>query len=86
MNIALLVFVAILFATFQYSVATAPPKPFTDKCIIGNDNRYPPPRNTIVPEYTVDLNLPPYERWQHMTGIFIVHSQLQRLHIIYSNL
>jgi len=45
------------------AVVVAPPAPYSDHCIIGEDNLYPPTVTTPVPWYTIDLDDPPEKRW-----------------------
>jgi acid ceramidase len=44
------------------------PAPFTEHCIVGEKSLYPPPPNTTVPLYTVDLDQPPEQRWHEIAS------------------
>jgi acid ceramidase len=43
------------------------PEPFTEHCIVGEQNLYPPPENTTVPTFVVDLDKAPYDRWTEIS-------------------
>jgi len=44
------------------------PAPFTEHCIVGEQNLYPPPENTTVPFYVVDLDKDPVDRWYQVSN------------------
>jgi len=46
------------------------PAPFTEHCIIGEKSLYPPPSNTTVPSYVVDLDKDPIERWKEISTAY----------------
>jgi acid ceramidase len=46
------------------------PAPFTEHCIVGEKNLYPPPDNTTVPMYVVDLDKDPVERWHEVSKVY----------------
>jgi len=63
----LIIFVAALVALAQ---GASLPAPFTEHCIVGEKNLYPPPKNTTVPTYVVNLDKDPTERWQEIAKIY----------------
>jgi acid ceramidase len=46
------------------------PSPFTEHCIVGEKNLYPPPKNATVPLFVVDLDKPPVERWTQIATTY----------------
>jgi acid ceramidase len=46
------------------------PSPFTEHCIVGEKNLYPPPKNATVPLFVVDLDKPPAERWTQIASTY----------------
>jgi acid ceramidase len=46
------------------------PAPFTEHCIVGEKNLYPPPKNATVPLFVVDLDKPPVERWTQIATTY----------------
>jgi len=46
------------------------PAPFTEHCIVGEKSLYPPPENTTVPLYVIDLDKAPAERWVEVASTY----------------
>jgi len=44
------------------------PAPFTEHCIVGEKNLYPPSSNDSVPLYVVDLDKDPIDRWYQVSN------------------
>lgn len=61
-----LVLVAAVSAAYGGSL----PAPFTEHCIVGEKNLYPPPENTTVPTYVVDLDKDPVARWEEVARTY----------------
>jgi len=55
----ILIFAAAITVAYGGSL----PAPFTEHCIVGEKNLYPPPENTTVPLFVVDLDKAPVDRW-----------------------
>jgi len=57
---------------FLYSaivaLVVAPPPPYTDHCIVGEQDLYPPVVASPVPWYTISLDDPPETRWNKVAG------------------
>jgi len=64
----LIIFVAAVVASVAQGASL--PAPFTEHCIVGEKNLYPPPKNTTVPTYVVNLDKEPAERWQEIARIY----------------
>jgi acid ceramidase len=62
------IFVAILFSAIAHGANL--PAPFTEHCIVGEKSLYPPPANTTVPTYVVDLDKEPKERWAEIANLY----------------
>ena len=47
--------------------AIPPPAPYNDHCLVGEQNKYNQSHALDVPWYTIDLDLPPHERWKNVS-------------------
>lgn len=56
-------YLLILAAAISAAYGNSLPAPFTEHCIVGEKNLYPPPANTTVPTYVIDLDQDPVDRW-----------------------
>lgn len=56
----------VLFVLLVAVVEGVQPPPFEDRCIVGIEDHWPQRRP--VPSFEINLDLPPYERWQAVTG------------------
>jgi len=66
-----LVLVPIVFlSVFASTKGANLPAPFTEHCIVGEKNLYPPPQNTTVPTYVLDLDKEPSERWNEIASLY----------------
>jgi len=45
------------------------PAPYTEHCIVGEKNLYPP-NQTAIPWYTIDLDTPPIDRWTQVATAY----------------
>jgi len=62
---------SILIATLVAVQAYVPlPAPYTEHCIVGERNAYPPSANASVPTYIVDLDMAPEDRWNQISNIY----------------
>lgn len=65
---------SILIAIFTFVVAVRAfvplPAPYTERCIVGERNAYPPGPNASVPTYIVDLDIAPAERWNEISRVY----------------
>lgn len=50
--------------------AVAPPAPFEDHCLVGEAQLYNPANLTAVPEFELNLDLPPEERWKPIAKLY----------------
>jgi len=64
MKIILIVFSAIV------ALVVAPPPPYSDHCIVGEQNLYPPNVASPVPWYTINLDDPPELRWVQVATVY----------------
>lgn len=64
MKIILFLFSAIV------ALVVAPPPPYSDHCIVGEKNLYPPPVTTPIPWYTINLDDPPETRWNEVSKAY----------------
>jgi len=60
----------ILVAAISVAHGASLPAPFTEHCIIGEKSLYPPPENTSVPWFVVDLDKDPTERWGEVSRAY----------------
>jgi acid ceramidase len=60
----------ILAAVIAVSQCASLPAPFTEHCIVGEKTLYPPPDNTTVPTYVIDLDKDPVERWGEISRAY----------------
>jgi len=44
-------------------LGVAPPAPYDDYCLVDHENRYNQSHAKDVPWFTIDLDMPPHERW-----------------------
>jgi len=64
MKIILIVFSAIV------ALVVAPPPPYADHCIVGEQDLYPPNVVSPVPWYTINLDDPPEQRWVQVATVY----------------
>jgi acid ceramidase len=61
----------LILASIIFGVqGVALPAPFTEHCIVGEKNLYPPAANSSVPLYVVDLDKAPVERWNEISTVY----------------
>src|SRR5689334_17920126 len=46
------------------------PAPYTEHCIVGEKNEYDPSKVGDVPWFNIDLDTPPYQRWQQVATLY----------------
>lgn len=46
------------------------PFPYTEKCIVGLENQYPPQNQPAIPWYVVDLDEAPIDRWTKIATLY----------------
>jgi len=71
---SLLLVVAVCVTTVM---SLAPPFPYSDHCIIGEENKYNQTWSNQVPWFTIDLDKPPEERWLEVGKLY--KTQIQEL-------
>jgi acid ceramidase len=59
--------IILLILSVIVALVVAPPPPFSDHCIVGEQNLYPPVVAVPVPWYTVNLDDPPETRWNKVS-------------------
>jgi acid ceramidase len=64
MKIILFLFSAIV------ALVVAPPPPYSDHCIVGEQDLYPPPVTKPIPWYTINLDDPPETRWNEVSKAY----------------
>lgn len=62
--------IILILASILYVRGNTLPPPYTEHCIVGEKNLYPPPSNTTVPTYVVDLDRAPQERWNEVAAVY----------------
>jgi len=70
MRLTYLISAVVAAAVIAFGDCGKLPFPFTEHCIVGEKSLYPPPKNTTVPTYVVDLDKEPSERWNEISKIY----------------